>query len=81
MAAEGIEILNELQQILNEGGELPPRTTNRLILAAVRELYQEILATRDDIQTLKLKAGVWGALAGLIPALGALLLALALRII
>jgi hypothetical protein len=42
--------------------------------ADLKELRNELSAARTDIATLKVKAGVWGALAGLIPATAAIVI-------
>lgn len=60
---------------------MPPLTVQELILEEVRQLRaetrEEIAALRTatsamqvDLAKLKMRSGVWGALAGLLPALG-----------
>lgn len=44
---------------------------NRLesLEAQIEDLRAEVVGTRIDVATLKVKAGIWGAAAGCIPAL------------
>jgi hypothetical protein len=39
------------------------------IKADVRDLREEVVGVRIDVATLKVKAGIWGGMAGMIPAL------------
>jgi len=41
-----------------------------------KELKEDVAALRTEVAMLKVKSGVWGAAAGLIPAIAAILVAL-----
>jgi len=79
MAGSDSELLEELQNILEQNGNVPARVTNRLLMAAIRENYKISVVNSTDIQALKLKASLWGAASGLIATIGTILLAIALR--
>jgi hypothetical protein len=79
MPKQESELLEELQSILEQNGNVPPRVTNRLVLAAVREIYKISMTNSNDIQSLKVKASLWGAASGLVATIGTILLALILR--
>lgn len=53
-----------------------PDPYNRMVIyrldqidAAISDLRAEVVGVRIDVATLKVKAGIWGAAAGCIPAL------------
>lgn len=81
MAKQDSELLEELQSILEQNGNMPARVTNRLVLAAVRENYKISMNNSNDIRTLQIKASVWGAVAGLATTIGTILVALFLQVI
>lgn len=46
--------------------------TERVIMDKLSALDSRLSATREDVTILKVKAGVWGLMGGMIPALGVL---------
>ena len=81
MAKQDSELLEELQAILEQNGNIPALVTNRLTLAAVRENYKISMKNSTDIRMLQIKASVWGAVAGLATTIGTILIALFLKVI
>lgn len=81
MAKQDSELLEELQSILEQNGDIPTRVTNRLVFAAVRENYKISINNSSDIRMLQIKASVWGAVAGLATTIGTILIALFLKVI
>lgn len=81
MPKQDSELLEELQNILEQNGDIPARVTNRLTLAAVRENYKISMKNSTDIRALQIKASVWGAVAGLTTTIGTILIALLLKVI
>jgi hypothetical protein len=79
MAKQDSELLDQLQVILEQNGDIPSRVTNGLVIAAVRENYKISQANSNDIQALKIKASLWGAASGLVTTVGTILLAILLR--
>ncbi len=79
MAKQDSELLDQLQHILEQNGDIPPRVTNGLVIAAVRENCKISKTNSDDIQSLKIKASLWGAASGFFATVGTILLALLLR--
>jgi len=50
------DLLHTLQRAVDEGDTIPPKVTNRLILAGVIELFkkmEDVEKLRDDIEELK----------------------------
>jgi hypothetical protein len=81
MTKQDSELLEELQNILEQNGNIPARVTNRLTLAAVRENYKISMKNSFDIRMLQFKASMWGAVAGLASTIGIILIALFLKVI
>ncbi len=79
MAKQDSELLDQLQHILEQNGDIPSRVTNGLVIAAVRENYKISKTNSSDIQALKIKASLWGAASGLVATIGTILLAYVLR--
>lgn len=47
------EILKELQKLLEGHDTLPQEVTNRLILASIQQMYQQINKLQEDISKIK----------------------------
>jgi len=75
----GDELLTEVRR-LAIAGETPARVSNRMIWALAIDAYHERQTMRGDIRMLKLKASIWGAIAGLSSALVTLGIAIATKL-
>ena len=75
------QLLEELQAVLSENGAIPQKTTNRLILAALRETYHMVARNTDELASLRIKSSMWGAVAGLMTTLGTIVLSVLLKIL
>lgn len=62
-------ILSELERL-----DESVKESRKSELEAIQKLLMDITKLREDVVTLKVKAGVWGILGGVITTLGAILL-------
>ena len=81
MTSSSSRVLEELKTIIEGNGNIPPKVSNRLILAGLIELYTQNAELREDILALRMRASVWGAVAGLLTSVGTALLLVASKLI
>lgn len=79
MTSKNSAILIELQEILHENGTIPPKVSNRLILAALIELYGDVREMRGEVRALKNRASMWGAVAGFVASITPIVIAILLK--